>query len=213
MSSHTLAFFRDVMAAGAGLTLQDACPRVLYLRSGSLTARSAGVVATLAPDSAWHGARHCDAVAGKEGAEVYRWELRRGQESSTAPHALRAELDLVPTTPYLMRCDRVDFPPGGIAYTHIHQGGGIRCLLDGEIHVQVAGQEHHLKTGEAWFEAGPDPVLALASESGPTAFVRVMILPSALRGKSSIRYVLPQDADKPKRQTYRLFVDDPIDCA
>jgi hypothetical protein len=45
----------------------------------------------------------------------------------------------------------------------------------------------------------------------PTAFARVMILPAALCGRSSIRYVLPEDVDKPKHQTYQLFVDDPID--
>ena len=45
-----------------------------------------------------------------------------------------------------------------------------------------------------------------------TSFARVMVLPAELRGRSSIRYVLPEDADKPKRQTYQLFVDDLIDC-
>jgi hypothetical protein len=54
-------------------------------------------------------------------------------------------------------------------------------------------------------------VLALASEREPTAFARVMILPAELRGKSSIKYLLAEDADKPKRQTYQMFVDDPID--
>jgi hypothetical protein len=75
----------------------------------------------------------------------------------------------------------------------------------------VSGREQLVRPGEAWFEAGPDPVLALASEREPTAFARVMILPAELRGKSSIRYVLPEDADKPKRQTYQMFVDDPIE--
>jgi len=106
----------------------------------------------------------------------------------------------------------VDFPPGGVAYTHTHRGPGIRCLLNGEIRIKVSGAEHVVRPGEAWFEAGPDPVLALASEREPTSFARVMVLPGELRGKSSIRYVLPEDADKPKRQTYQLFVDDPIDC-
>ena len=109
-----------------------------------------------------------------------------------------------------MRCDRVDFPLGGIAYTHTHRGPGIRCLLTGGINVAVNGAEHRVAPGQAWFEAGPDPVLATASADELTSFVRVMILPAALRGKSSISYVLPEDQDKPKRQTYQLFVDDPI---
>jgi quercetin dioxygenase-like cupin family protein len=112
---------------------------------------------------------------------------------------------------YLMRCDRVDFPPGGIAWTHVHQGPGIRCLLAGAFRVEVNGKRHDIEPGGAWFEAGPDPVLASASKSAAAAFVRVMILPRALRGKSSIRYVKPEDAGKPRLQTYRMFVDEFID--
>src|SRR5262249_17827370 len=152
----------------------------LYVRSGSLTARSGTVVTTLAPNSAWHGRQSCEAVAGKDGAEIYRWELRRG---AGAGSALRSELKLDPKAAYVIRCDRVDFPARGIAYTHTHRGPGIRCLLSGEIRIKVAGREHLVRPGEAWFEAGPDPVLALASESEPTAFARVMVLPAELRGK------------------------------
>ena len=212
MSTHVLDFSRDRLPAGAPLALPDACPRVLYVRSGSLTARSSAIVTALAPNSAWHGAGSCEAVAGKTGAEIYRWELRRAPAAAGATNALRAALTLDPKLAYLIRCDRVDFPPGGIAYTHTHRGGGIRCLLEGEIRIRVDGKEQLVRPGEAWFEAGPDPVLALASEREPTAFARVMILPAELRGKSSIRYVLPEDADKPKRQTYHLFVDDLIAC-
>ncbi|HET7765599.1 MAG TPA: hypothetical protein VFK92_10985, partial [Burkholderiales bacterium] len=177
MGTHALDFFRDRLEADARLSLQDSCPRVLYVRSGSLAARSNAVVATLAANSAWHGAGPCEAVAGKAGAEVYRWELRRGTATVGAASALRAVLTLDPKGAYLMRCDRVDFPPGGIAYTHTHRGPGIRCLLGGEIRIRVSGAEHVVRPGEAWFEAGPDPVLALASEREPTAFARVMILP------------------------------------
>jgi quercetin dioxygenase-like cupin family protein len=212
VSTHALEFFRDQLPAGAQLSLPDDCARVLYVRSGSLTARSRAIVTTLAPNSAWHGDRSCEAVAGKAGAEVYRWELRRETGAAVAKSALRAALTLDAKLAYLMRCDRVDFPPAGIAYTHTHQGAGIRCLLGGEIRIQVSGNEQLVRPGEAWFEAGPDPVLALASEREPTSFARVMVLPAELRGKSSIRYVLPEDADKPKRQTYQLFVDDLIDC-
>jgi quercetin dioxygenase-like cupin family protein len=210
MSTHALEFFRDQLAAGARLSLPEGCPRVVYVRSGSLTARSNAIVTTLAPNSAWHADRPCEAVAGNAGAEIYRWELRQDTGTAGAKSALRAALALDPTSAYLMRCDRVDFPPGGIAYTHTHRGPGIRCLLGGEIRIKVSGTEHLVRPGEAWFEAGPDPVLALASEREPTAFARVMVLPAELRGKSSIRYVLPEDADKPKRQTYQMFVDDPI---
>lgn len=192
--------------------MPDPCPRVVYVRSGSLTARSGAIVTTLAPNSAWYGDRPCEVVAGNAGSEIYRWELRREAGAPSVTSTLRAALTLDPGSAYLIRCDRVDFPPGGVAYTHTHRGPGIRCLLSGEIRIRVSGTEHLVRPGEAWFEAGPDPVLALASEREPTSFARVMVLPAELRGKSSIRYVLAEDADKPKRQTYHLFVDDLIDC-
>ena len=33
----------------------------------------------------------------------------------------------------LLRCDRVDFPPGGVAHRHVHPGPGIRRILYGEL--------------------------------------------------------------------------------
>jgi hypothetical protein len=112
---------------------------------------------------------------------------------------------------YLMRCDRVDFPLGGIAYTHTHQGPGIRSLLRGEFTVRVNEGESLLHPGDAWFEAGHDPVYAEASATQLTSFIRGMVLPLSLRGASSIRYVRDEDREKPKTQTYTMFVDEPID--
>lgn len=211
MATHTLAFFRDSLSPGAVLELAPALPRVIYLRSGALSVRAAGIVATLAPNAAWHGTQPGAAVAGKQGAEGYRWELHRGTPDTGA--ILAAPVDLSESAQWLMRCDRVDFPPGGIAYTHTHQGPGIRCLLAGTLRVRSAGRDLAIAPGEAWFESGPDPVLAHAADDAPTAFARVMVLPTSLRGQSSIRYVLPEDQNKPKRQTYQLFVDDGIDAA
>ena len=110
-----------------------------------------------------------------------------------------------------MRCDRVDFPLGGIAYTHTHPGPGIRCLLQGQIAIEVEGGTRHVEPGESWFERGPDPVLATASSTALTGFVRSMILPRALKGISSIQYVRQEDRDKPKQQEYTRFVDEFID--
>jgi hypothetical protein len=148
-------------------------------------------------------------TAGTGGATLLRWELS-AQAAQPAP-VLAQAVELADPGGYLMRCDRVDFPPGGIAYTHVHRGPGIRCLLAGSLRVEVNGHGQDVAPGGAWFEAGPDPVLALASKTGPTAFVRVMILPRELKGKSSIRYVRPEDADKPKTQTYRVFADEFIE--
>jgi quercetin dioxygenase-like cupin family protein len=123
---------------------------------------------------------------------------------------LSAPIDLDPGEQRLIRCDRVDFPPGGVAYLHTHQGPGIRVLLHGSIRIDTSGRSHHYGPLEAWFEPGPEPVFAAASESEPTAFVRCMVLPARLRGKSSISYVRAEDAEKPKPQTYTVFVDEPL---
>jgi len=195
------------------------CNRVVYVRDGDAIVRAGAHAAGLAANSAWHGNDEIVLTVGAAGATLLRWELTA---ESAAPGGLTSPgvassvtlahiFELGHPDGHLMRCDRVDFPPGGIAYTHVHRGPGIRCLLAGTIQVEVNGKAHDITPGNAWFEAGPDPVLALASKTGLTAFVRVMILPRELQGKSSIRYVKPEDADKPKLQTYRVFVDEIID--
>jgi quercetin dioxygenase-like cupin family protein len=113
----------------------------------------------------------------------------------------------------LIRLDTVSFPPGGVAYLHVHRGPGIRVLLQGEIRVDTGGESRSYHPLEAWFEPGPVPVFAAASESVPTAFVRCMVLPAELRGQRSLRYVRDEDADKPKLQEYRIFVDEPLSDA
>jgi hypothetical protein len=65
--------------------------------------------------------------------------------------------------------------------------------------------------GGAWFESGREPVFAAASPTGPTAFIRVSILPREIRGQSSIMYVDPADAARSKPRKYTVFVDVPIE--
>jgi len=209
MSKHTLSLYTDRLEPKAERNLPG-CNRVIYVCDGDAVLRSGSQAAGLAAKSAWHGRDAFTVTAGTAGAVLLRWELVAGAVAASAPTLAQA-VELSDPGGYLMRCDRVDFPPGGIAYTHVHRGPGIRCLLTGTIRVEVNGAGHDIAPGEAWFEAGPDPVLALASKSAPTAFARVMILPRELRGKSSIRYVKPEDVDKPKLQTYRVFCDEPIE--
>jgi len=203
-----LALYADRLEAKAALAPLAAANRVVYVREGAATIRAGGQAATLAANSAWHGAVGCGIAAGANGATLLRWEL--GATAGGGGPLLAREVELADPGSCLMRCDRVDFPPGGIAYTHTHRGPGIRCLLTGAIRVEVNGRAHAVKPGEAWFEAGPDPVLAFASDREPTAFARVMILPRELKGKSSIRYVKPEDEEKPKTQRYQVFCDELI---
>ena len=111
---------------------------------------------------------------------------------------------------WLMRHDRIDFPPGGIAYRHTHPGPGIRYLLFGSIGIESGGETHAYGPGEPWFESGPEPVLATASETEDTAFVRVLLLPREWEGKRTIRYLDPADEAKPKLQRPTVFLEEPL---
>ena len=63
---------------------------------------------------------------------------------------------------------------------------------------------------EAWYETGPDPVYAEASPTEETAFVRVLVLPAEWAGKRTISYVDPADAEKPKLQRARIYLERPL---
>jgi hypothetical protein len=137
-----------------------------------------------------------------EGAALV-WELSDGPGEGAA---LASDLDLGGSTDWIVRCDRIDFPPGGLAYRHSHPGGGIRRLLFGSLVIDTGERATTHRPGDAWFE-GPDyPVLATAG-SEPTAFVRVMVLPAEWEGRRTIRYLDPADEDKPKLQRPTVFFD------
>jgi quercetin dioxygenase-like cupin family protein len=201
--------------------------RVLYVLDGELTVTSDGRETRLARDSAWHGAAACTATAGAAGATALRYELiGAGPPAPAGPlepvaHAaagrvesallLEHAIDLDPREPCLMRCDRVDFAPGGEALPHRHRGGGIRCLIAGRIEVKVGDEPARaIAPGQAWFESGREPVHAVAARDVPTSFIRVSILPRAIRGQSSIMYVDPAGAAASKPRQYTVFVDEPI---
>jgi hypothetical protein len=110
----------------------------------------------------------------------------------------------------LLRGDSVAFPPGGCAFLHRHQGPGIRCLIEGGIRIDTKGHSTSYGPGGAWYESGPDPVFAQAAADRPSRFIRVMILPRDLRGKSSLQLVNEDDKSRPRSQQYKIFVDAPI---
>jgi hypothetical protein len=110
-----------------------------------------------------------------------------------------------------MRCDRVDFPPGGVAYRHVHPGPGIRCLLAGIMRIEGPdGLERTYSPLDAWFEAAEYPVVATASDAAETAFVRVLLLSPEWRGKRTIRYLDPADEEKPKLQRATVFLEETV---
>ena len=220
MSGYALQLFEEVLVAAAESGPLPPRRRAIYVVEGRALVFADGEAGAFGANSAWFGAGSCTVRADAERARLWRWELVRtpvtedglvsgpGVMSSLL---LRSDIELDPTGQYLMRCDRVDFPPGGIAFTHTHAGPGIRCLLMGEIEIRVGEETFSRQPGEPWFEQGTDPVLALTSSHEPTGFARAMILPRSLLGRSSIRYVKAEDQDKPKPQKYTRFVDEIIE--
>jgi hypothetical protein len=207
-----LRLIEDFLTDKGALSL-PAVPRMLFVVRGAVTIgqRVLGQGEALFSEDLVIG------HAQETGATLWRWELvDPRQPVARSPSAgvsswpkLAAPLEALPEGDLLWRGDSVAFPAGGCAYLHRHQGPGIRCLIEGSLRVDTAGQSQSYGIGDAWFESGPEPVFAQAGDR-PTRFIRVMILPRALIGKSSIQYVNEDDKAKPKTQQYRVFVDAPM---
>jgi len=119
-------------------------------------------------------------------------------------------VQLDPYAAWVVRCDRVDFPPGGVAYRHVHPGPGIRRLLHGELTIDRDGERRTYQAAESWLEEANDPVLATASATEDTAFVRVLLLPAEWAGRRTIRYLDPADEERPKLQRATILLEEPL---
>jgi quercetin dioxygenase-like cupin family protein len=205
--AYSLRLIEDRLAAGASAPVpRPGAPRVLYALSGTLLGEAATEpVPALGPAGV-------TARAGAEGARLYRVELVRQPPPPAGGRVLlEHSVDLVAGAAWLMRCDRVDFEPGGVAPPHRHRGGGIRCLLRGRLEVTVGeGAPRAVTPGEAWFESGRESVRAVSSREAETSFIRFSVLPADLRGHSSIVYVDPADAGRGRPRRYAVYVDEPI---
>lgn len=218
--THELRLYRDELAPQSSYVLPAGrSVRLVYVVSGGLRIAAQGLDATLGANNAYTSRTALQLKSGHLPTLLLRWELTAAATAAAPAEGpgvsstllLEAAMTLDPAIPYLLRGDRVDFPPGGEALTHTHKGGGIRCLLSGGIDIHTQGTVHHYAPLEPWFEAGPDPVYAAAAKNEASAFARVMILPRELLGKSSITYVNAEDLDKPKSQKYQVFIDTPIE--
>ncbi|HEX9820472.1 MAG TPA: hypothetical protein VGD07_12800 [Methylomirabilota bacterium] len=213
MTARALRLFRDRLVPGERRTLPPA-NRVLYAQAGGAAVSQAGATTGLTAGAAWHGPGACELAAGDGGATLLRWELVPCDTTADGELVLEQVMDLSAAGAWLMRCDRVDFDPGGVALPHRHRGGGIRCLVAGGLEVTVGdAPPRSVRPGGAWFESGREPVLARASATESTSFIRVSILPAEIRGQSSIVYVDPADAARGKPRRYTVWVDAPIELA
>jgi hypothetical protein len=208
-----LRLFEDSISGGASLKL-PALPRVIFAVHGAVTVDGKA----LSDGDAWSGEGALSLVPGKDGVTLWRYELApSGGQIGVASGAgvrsrekLSAVLETIPQGELLLRGDSVAFPPGGCAFLHKHWGPGIRCLIDGGIRIDTQGHSTSYGPGSAWYETGSDPVFAQAAMDRPSRFIRVMILPHSLIGKSSFQFVNEEDKAKPRVQQYKIFADLPI---
>ncbi len=208
-----LSLYEDTLSADSAPDALPAMPRMVFVVHGS--AAIAG--RSLGDGDAWFGEGALALAPGRTGVTCWRFELASSAGPAgaargsgvTSREKLSVRLDSLPAGELLLRGDSVAFPPGGCAYLHTHQGPGIRCLVEGGIRIDTQGHSTSYGPGGAWFESGPAPVFAQAADR-PTRFIRVMILPRALLGKSSIAYVNEDDKARPKSQQYKVYVDAPI---
>ena len=210
-----LRFYEDVLSSAETVEFNlSPLPRFIFVVHGAATIAGKPV----GEGEAWQGEGATTVKPGKDGVTCWRWELSRGDHGATVASApgmishekLTAFLETLPKGELLMRGDSVAFPPGGCAYTHRHQGPGIRCMIEGGIRIDTHGRSTSYGPGGAWYETGPDPVFAQAASDKPSRFIRVMILPREWLGKSSIQYLNEEDKAKPKSQSYKIYADAPI---
>jgi len=207
-----LRLYEDVLANGAEESLPG-LPRMIFVVHGSIAIADR----TLHDNEAFAGEAAVRLKAASAGAALWRWELGAGDGGSgvvvrpgaASREKLAAALETLPQGALILRGDSVAFPAGGCAYRHQHQGPGIRCLIEGGIRIDTHDRSTSYGPGGAWFESGPEPVFAQAADR-PTRFIRVMILPLAYLGKSSVEYLDEEDKAKPKTQQYKIFADLPL---
>jgi hypothetical protein len=213
--SSIMRLYEDVLSNDAALRITlPALPRMIFIVHGSATIEGRA----LRDGEAWHGERAVTLAPGSAGVTCWRFELASAHAADgeiegravTSRQKLKTAVETLPAVDLLLRGDSVAFPPGGCAYLHRHQGPGIRCLLEGGIRIDTHGASTSYGPGGAWYESGPEPVFAQAASDRATRFIRMMILPRALLGKSSIVYLNADDKARPKSQSYQGFADAPI---
>ena len=208
-----MRLYEDSIVGGAAAVSLPALARMIFVVHGAVAIDGKG----LNDGEVWHGEGACSLAAGTDGVTLWRFELA-GSGSSSAPikqafrsnEKIGAALETIPQGELLLRGDSVAFPPGGCAFLHKHWGPGIRCLIDGGVRIDAQGHSTSYGPGSAWYETGSDPVFAQAAMDRPSRFIRVMVLPRSLLGKSSFQFVNEEDKAKPRVQQYKIFTDMPI---
>ena len=194
--------------------LWPAAVRALFLRAGSLTlTQPDGTVHTLTSLACLFTET---ALTFEGAAEVWAFELsRQTLAAMTAEQRLHCimtnDVGLEDANHVVFRLDRVEFSPAFETPKHGHKGPGIRRLYEGRIVAEIGDEVRRLDQGDAWFETGHDPVIGrnIAPHSG---FVRAMVLPVALHGKSTFIPWDETEAAKPRGTLRTEYFDRIVHC-
>ena len=204
-------FHDQVITGGATASPLPAAHRLIYVRHGRAVVNGQAMNA----DEAIYTDGPVTLQAAADWSQVWRWELAlpnaapallegTGVLSSLRTSHVITGLALVEGSRWLFRLDQITSAAGRIADRHQHPGPGIRCLLEGTFNAEQAGHSaREIYPGDAWWETGPDTVVAWGSQQMPAKFLRGMVLPVEWEGKVTGTWL-----DSPgRRSNWRLLVD------
>ena len=209
-----LNFFHDQVGAdSASAPALPAAHRLLYVRYGRVVINGL----TMNSDEATYCDGPVTLQSSADWSQIWRWELAlpnappllldgTGVLSSFRMSRVITHLAMLDRSRWLFRLDQITSAAGRIADRHQHPGPGIRCLLEGTFNVQSAESERNLMPGDAWYETGPDTVVAWGSRQMPAKFLRGMILPTEWEGKVTGTW-LSGEAARPRPGNWKLYID------
>src|SRR4051812_27809519 len=162
-----LRIYHDHFTEGVAAVLSPE-RRVIFCVAGDASVFNATREEKLAADGAWFSDTEVKVGGEQEGARLWRWELvepdaEPGEIHANGVKSVNAgdyEIEIDVSIKRLMRLDRVSFPLGGEALTHVHAAAGVRCLETGNLLLESLGKRYRVWPGDSWVEHGPDRVYA-----------------------------------------------------
>ena len=203
----------QICTGGAAAQPLAAAHRLLYVRHGRAVINGK----TMAADEAIYCDGPVTLQASADWSQVWRWELALPNAapalldgtnvfSSLRMSRVITHMPLLDGSRWLFRLDQITSAAGRIADRHQHPGPGIRCLVEGTFNAEQAGHSaRNLYPGDAWWETGPDTVVAWGSRQMPAKFLRGMVLPTEWEGKVTGTWLSPEATRRPSN--WRLIVD------
>lgn len=213
---YALNFYHDqLLADGVTSSPLVAIHRIIYVRIGEVAINGE----TYGADTAVYTNKPIEIQGIANHSQLARWEIAL---PNAAPNLLdgtnvlsklrmsRVNMmhDMLPSSQWLFRLDRITVPPGRVSDRHQHPGPGIRCLLEGTFNVQQPPEScRMMMPGDPWWESGHDTVVAWASKTMHARFLRGMILPVEFKGRPDTAIWLSGDKKKP-RGKWHYYVDE-----